>query len=57
MSTFTSKYLPLIVAVLSVLGQSLSSSIQNFWSAHTETATLINTVLVVLALFLPQPHK
>lgn len=57
MSTFTTKYLPLIVAILMTIGSATSTTIQNFWSAHAETAGILTSLMTAIALFLPQPHK
>ena len=56
-STFTTKHLPLIVAVVMTLGSALSGTVQNFWAAHAGVASTVSSLLTAIALFLPQPHK
>ena len=53
MANFASKYLPLIVLVLNVVGSAVSPSIGGFWAAHPVVASLVSA----MALFFPQPHK
>lgn len=50
-------YLSLAGTVVAGLATLLSPDIQAFWAAHPAYVGLVGSVLSIINLFLPQPHK
>lgn len=51
------KWLPVLMPVLTLVVGAFSGTVQNFWSNHGDVAVIVGSLTTILASFLPQPHK